>query len=268
VSVVIPALNEAANLPTVVASLPGWVDEVVLVDGNSTDDTVAVAKRLLPDAKIVIQNGRGKGEALRAGFAASTCDIVVTMDADGSADGREILRFVSTLVAGADFAKGSRFAHGGGSVDITTVRRCGNRLLSGLVNRFFGTRYTDLCYGYNAVWARHLDVLALDCPGFEIETVMNIRAAKAGLRVHEVPSFERRRVHGSSNLRAVMDGLRIARVIFRERSRRPYAPGRAGDGPARPGRGAASSGDVAKNAGGRPVSELARDSGFRSHSRL
>lgn len=216
ISVVIPTLNEADNLPHVFAALPLWITEVVIVDGHSTDDTVAVARQLRPDVKIVMQAGRGKGDALLAGFAASTGDIIVAMDADGSTDGGEILRYVAALLAGADFVKGSRFACAGGSDDLTRSRRFGNKFLGALVNCLFGTHYTDLCYGYNAFWARHLNTLALDCPGFEIETLMNIRAATAGLRVHEVASFEHRRVYGVSNLHVVMDGWRIAKVIIRE----------------------------------------------------
>jgi glycosyltransferase involved in cell wall biosynthesis len=216
VSVVVPAKNEARNLAHVFASIPAWVDEVVLVDGHSVDDTVAEARRLLPDVKIVAQQGRGKGDALREGFSASRGDIIVMLDADGSTDGAEIPRFISALVAGADFVKGSRFASGGGSDDITAMRKLGNWVLSGLVNVLFGTRYTDLCYGYNAFWARHVPALELNCDGFEIETVMNIRAAKAGLRVHEVPSHEHSRVHGESNLHVVRDGWRIAKFIVGE----------------------------------------------------
>ncbi len=216
ISVIIPTLNEAQNLPHVLGALPDWISEVVIVDGRSTDDTVSVARQLRPDVKVVMQTGIGKGNALLAGFAASTGDIIVAMDADGSTDGREIVRFVAALTAGADFVKGSRFACGGGSEDITVARRLGNRFLGALVNALFGTRYTDLCYGYNAFWARHLEILALDCSGFEVETLMNIRAAIAGLRVHEVPSFEYRRVYGVSNLRIVLDGWRIAKVIVRE----------------------------------------------------
>ncbi|HSR85155.1 MAG TPA: glycosyltransferase family 2 protein [Streptosporangiaceae bacterium] len=216
VSVVIPAMNEARNLPYVFATMPQWVDEVVLVDGRSTDNTVAVAKKLWPSIKVVTQKGRGKGDALLAGFAASTGEIIVTMDADGSTHGGEIVRYVAALVAGADFAKGSRFACGAGSTDITWVRRYGNRILSGLVNLLFGSRYTDLCYGYNAIWTSHLGALALDCDGFEIETLLNIRAIVAGLRIHEVPSQELPRVHGVSNLRVITDGWRIIRLILRE----------------------------------------------------
>jgi len=228
VSVIIPARNEAANLPHVFGTLPPWIDEIVLVDGHSVDDTVAVARALCPKAKVITQPGRGKGDALHTGFAAATGDILVMIDADGSTDGAEIIRFVSALVAGADYAKGSRFSSSGGSDDITGLRRYGNRLLSGLVNRMFGTHFTDLCYGYNAFWARYLDAIEIrNCPGFEVETLMNIRAAQAGLKIHEVPSHESPRIFGASNLHAVRDGWRILKVILREwlggfRRRRPH----------------------------------------------
>jgi glycosyltransferase involved in cell wall biosynthesis len=221
VSVVIPAKNEARNLEHVFGTIPAWVHEIVLVDGQSIDDTVAVAQKLYPAVRVVHQEGRGKGDALQAGFAAATGDIIVMMDADGSTDGKEIPRFVAALVTGADFAKGSRFASGGGSDDITFSRHLGNKILSGLVNAFFGTRYTDLCYGYNAFWAKHLDKLDLDCDGFEIETVMNVRAAKAGLSIQEIPSYEHLRLHGMSNLKVMRDGIRIGKFIFRERFRTP-----------------------------------------------
>ena len=233
VSVIIPAKNEAANLPHVFGTLPRWVDEVIVVDGHSTDDTAEVARALRPDAKVIAQRGTGKGDALMAGFAAASGEILVMIDADGSTDGTEIVRFVGALVAGADFAKGSRFSGSGRSDDITAVRRGGNRLLNILVNRMFGTQFTDLCYGYNAFWARHLEVLAIDCAGFEIETLMNIRAAKAGLMIQEVPSHERRRIFGASNLRACRDGWRILKVIIRERTANRRAPRRGlhGDAP-------------------------------------
>ncbi|MFJ1648505.1 glycosyltransferase family 2 protein [Streptomyces sp. NPDC088258] len=230
VSVVIPAMNEAENLPYVFRTLPGWIHEVVLVDGDSTDDTIRVARELWPDVKVVEQRGKGKGDALISGFAACTGDIIVMVDADGSADGQEIVSYVSALVSGADFAKGSRFANGGGTDDMTAIRRLGNRLLCAAVNAKFGARYTDLCYGYNAFWRHCLDAITLDCTGFEVETLMNIRVVKAGLRVQEIPSHEYDRIHGASNLRAVRDGLRVLGVILRERGvprstrRRPAAP--------------------------------------------
>jgi glycosyltransferase involved in cell wall biosynthesis len=217
VSAIIPTLNEAENLPHVFAKLPDDLHEVIVVDGHSVDGTLEVARTLLPDVVVVEQTGRGKGDALRAGFAAATGEIIVMLDADGSTDASEIPRFVSALLNGADFVKGSRFAQGGHSSDITLSRRLGNRGLNVLVNTLYGTSYTDLCYGYNAFWARCLPYIDVDCDGFEVETLMNVRAAKAGLVIHEVPSFERERVYGESNLNAVRDGLRVLRTIGVER---------------------------------------------------
>ncbi len=216
VSVIVPTLNEAANLPHVFARMPPDVFEVIIVDGHSVDDTIEVA-RSLRDVRIVVQDGRGKGNALACGFAAARGDIIVMLDADGSADPAEIPRFVAALLTGADFAKGSRFAPGGGSHDITRIRHAGNSCLSGLVNILFDTGYSDLCYGYNAFWAHCLDVMQVDCDGFEVETLINIRIARAGLRVCEVPSMEFERLHGASNLRAVRDGTRVLRTILGER---------------------------------------------------
>ncbi len=226
VSVVIPTLNEERNLPHVFARLPVDLHEVIVVDGRSTDDTVAVSRRLRPDVRVVMQAGRGKGNALAAGFAACTGDIVVTVDADGSTDPAEIPRFVAALCHGADFVKGSRFAQGGASSDITRVRRLGNRSLNALVNALYGTSYTDLCYGFNAFWVRCLPYMRVDCDGFEVETLVNVRIAKAGLIIHEVPSYERVRIHGRSNLHAVRDGTRVLRTIALERLAGSWRPPR------------------------------------------
>ncbi len=231
VSVVIPTLNEARNLPHVFAELPPGLHEVIIVDGNSVDDTVATARALRPDVRIITQNRKGKGNALACGFAAATGDIIAMVDADGSADPAEIPQFVKALLDGADFAKGTRFARGGGSCDITRLRRLGNRLLSGLVNILCRTHYSDLCYGYNAFWRRHVPVFGLqadsDVPhgdgtrlwgdGFEVETLINIRIAQAGLKVTEVASYEHSRIHGVSNLNATSDGWRVLRTILAER---------------------------------------------------
>ncbi len=222
VSVVIPTLNEERNLPHVFGRLPSGLHEVIVVDGHSTDDTVEVARRLRPDVRVVMQPGRGKGNALSAGFAACTGDIVVTMDADGSTDPAEIPRFVAALCHGADFVKGSRFAQGGASSDITWIRRLGNRALNALVNALYRTSYTDLCYGFNAFWARCLPYMRVDCDGFEVETLVNVRIAKAGLTIHEVPSYERVRLYGHSHLNAVRDGTRVLRTIALERTSALY----------------------------------------------
>jgi glycosyltransferase involved in cell wall biosynthesis len=220
ISVVIPALNEAKNIPHVFAELPPQLHEIIVVDGGSIDGTAAVARRLRDDVRIIQQTRRGKGDALRCGFEAATGDILVMLDADGSADPAEIPAFVQVLLAGSDFAKGSRFRDGGGSSDITRLRRIGNWALSTTVNVLFRTSYSDLCYGYNAFWRHCLPSMSVDCTGFEVETLINIRVARAGLKVTEVPSYERPRIHGQSNLNTFRDGARVLRTIARERVRR------------------------------------------------
>jgi len=232
VSVVIPALNEAENLPLILAELPATIHELVLVDGHSEDGTADVARAFFPTVRVIGQTGRGKGDALACGFAAARGDVIVTLDADGSTDPGEIDRFVDALVRGADLAKGSRFLPGGGSEDITILRKAGNRFFCRLVNLLFGVKYTDLCYGYNALWADCLPALDLDCDGFEVETLMNVRAAKAGLCIAEVPSFERNRLNGESNLRPFRDGWRVLRTIWREWIVRASHPMSAASDPA------------------------------------
>jgi glycosyltransferase involved in cell wall biosynthesis len=229
VSIVVPALNEALNLAAVLPLLPK-VHEVILVDGGSVDGTVQAARRALPGIVTVLQTRKGKGNALAAGFARVTGDIVVMFDADGSADPAELGRFVGALTAGADFAKGSRYRAGGDSADITPIRHYGNRFLNLVFNLLFRTRHTDLCYGYNAFWADLLPLLDLPehsrpAPangkmlwgdGFEIETVINCRFSAAKVAITEVPSVEKLRMFGESNLHAVQDGLRVLRTLVTE----------------------------------------------------
>jgi glycosyltransferase involved in cell wall biosynthesis len=224
ISVVIPTLNEASNLPHVLTRIPDIVDEVVLVDGHSVDDTITVAKMIRPDIRVVLQTDIGKGNALACGFAAASGQIIVSIDADGSNDPAEIPQFVEALLAGSDFAKGSRFTPGGDSLDITPLRARGNRALGIVVNTLFRTRYTDLCYGYNAFWRHCLPHMQVTCAGFEVETLINVRVARAGLSVAEVPSVEHQRLNGESNLHAVRDGLRILRAILGERFSRRRVP--------------------------------------------
>jgi len=240
ITVIVPTLNEAANLEVVLPELEEVLDrlpgdhEVIVVDGGSVDDTVATAHAVLPDAEVVEQARSGKGNAVATGLEHAEGDVVVMFDADGSADPEEIPAFVEALVEGADFAKGSRFTEGGGSSDITPVRRAGNAALNTVANTAFATEFTDLCYGYNAFWADMTPVLDLpdaSIPpkpgdpemvwgdGFEIETLINVRMAASGAEITEVPSVERDRIHGESNLHAVRDGLRVLRTIIVERMR-------------------------------------------------
>ena len=154
-------------------------------------------------------------------------------DADGSADPAEIPAFVAALVDGASFAKDSRYAPGGGSEDLTQLPSLGNSLLNALANAAFGTHLTDLCYSYNAFWrdlVTVLDLPTVDLPAptkslpwgdcFEIETIISSRFAAARVKTTEVPSVERSRIHGRSNLRPFRDGARVPQTIVAEHNRK------------------------------------------------
>jgi hypothetical protein len=216
VSLVIPTMNEARNVADVLNRLPAMVTEVVLVDASS-DVTKLMALSSRPDIRIISEPAPGKGNALRAGLAAARGDVLVAMDADGSMSPEEIPRFVHPLAHGFDFTKGSRFMAGGGSLDITPIRRLGNKALVETANALLGVRYTDLCYGFFALRRIFLESLDLRSTGFEIETEIIVRAQLVGLRIAEVPSVELPRRNGVSNLRTIRDGTRVLRTLLMER---------------------------------------------------
>lgn len=229
VSLVIPALNEEANLSVLLPRLPARC-QVVVVDGGSKDRSLDVIRRLRPDATIVLQPGRGKGDALLCGFRAASGEVIVTFDGDGSAHPAELPAFIGALIQGADFAKGSRLLANGGSADLTRLRKLGNRALTLCFNVIYGTRFTDLCYGYNAFWRHCLPHMPQMARGFEIETKIHAWIAQSRLKVVEIPSFEHARMFGTSHLRPVRDGARVMWVMVRARSLRRTAEGMAVNG--------------------------------------
>lgn len=244
VSVLIPAKNEAQNLPWVLSRIPvEW--EVVLIDGNSSDGTVAVATQYRPDIVLADQSGPGKGAAVLAGMRAARGRYVIILDADGSMDPVDMYAIVGALRAGADVVKGSRCSAGAGSEDLTKIRDLGNRALTTAFNLLYRQRLTDLTYGYLAFTRDALDGIDADGlidadstipaamrrwlglisrngyvgygQGFDIETLLLTRASQAGMRICEVSCFERHRMFGDSNLGTFRDGFRILTALIYER---------------------------------------------------
>ena len=219
VTVVIPALNEEKSIAGVIWELRhlGY-HNILVVDGNSRDRTAEIAKDF--GANIIVQNGSGKGAALRQAFNhhGLNGNVVVMIDADGSMNPKELPALIKALDSGADVAKASRFLGYGYSEDMNLIRRIGNRFFLMLVNRFWSTNYTDLCYGFGVFRKDSVKKLYpyLKSKNFEIETEIFIKAKKLGLKVVEAPSIEFRRRHGKSNLNAILDGFRILRTILRE----------------------------------------------------
>lgn len=216
ITALICTLDEADNLRHVLPRIPSFVDEVLLVDGHSTDGTVETAQRLRPDIRALHQPGRGKGDALKFGIPQASGDIIVTLDADGSTDPAEMAKFVEPLLRGYDFAKGSRLVNGR-PPKMVWHRWIGNRALAMASNLLHGTKYTDVCSGYNAFRKDAFTRMRLTYDGFEMEQQMNVRTKKDGLRVVEVPCTDHGRHSGNSKTRDVRQGLRDLLIIIRER---------------------------------------------------
>jgi glycosyltransferase involved in cell wall biosynthesis len=219
ISVIIPTLDEAENIVEVIYKLKrAGCHNILVVDGNSHDNTVERAR--ISGAKVILQNGKGKGGALRQAFENGSIDgdMVLILDADGSMDPDEVPLFTEALKPGVDIVKGSRFLPGGQSEDITAMRRVGNKILVGLLNFICLTNYTDLCYGYMIFKRKALTRLSqhLKSQNFEIETEICLKAKELGLNVREIPSTEHPRNYGNSKLSTFKDGFRILMVILRE----------------------------------------------------
>jgi len=215
VSIVIPTLNEGRNIGEVIRGvekqLAGYDYEIVIVDGHSRDRTVDVARRM--GARIVYDD-LGKGSALVRGVKAARGDIIVSMDADLSNEPRELVLLIDAIDIGYDLCTGSRFLTGGGSEDIPPLRVFGNKFFVFLVNIIFHANYTDMCYGYRSFRKGVVERLGLREVGFGIETEINIKAVKKGLKVIEIPSTEKKRASGEGKLRTFGDGYVILKTIL------------------------------------------------------
>ena len=216
VSIVIPTLNEEGNIARLLFSINKEINyikpEIIVVDGYSVDRTVKIARE--NGAKIYFNKG-GKGSALIKGISKSKGDIVIFMDADLSHKPTELRRLISAIDSGYDVCMGSRFLDGGGSDDISFVRKLGNYFFIWLINSIYGSKYTDICYGYRSFSKKALKKLNLKEASFGIETEISIKAKKQGLKVLEIPSFERKRYTGAGKLMTLRDGLIILSVILK-----------------------------------------------------
>ncbi len=216
VSIVIPTLNEQGNIRALVSGIKKIMDgydyELIVVDGNSTDGTASIAKRL---GAIVLKEGIGKGYALRKGISAARGDIIISMDADLSNRPNELKLLIAGIEVGYDICTGSRFLTGGGSDDMPLIRRFGNKMFVHIVNLLYGSHYTDMCYGYRSFGRGVLKKLDLKEDGFGIETEINIKAQKRRMKILEVPSFEKQRSKEQAKLRGFKDGYVILKTIFR-----------------------------------------------------
>jgi glycosyltransferase involved in cell wall biosynthesis len=217
-AIIIPVKNEAKNLPHVMKhKYFSLVNEVIIIDGNSTDGTPEVAKKIYPDVRVITQQGKGKGNAMLEAAKFANSDVLIYIDGDGSMDLKEIPEFIKEFNNGNDVVKGSRTKNGGGSSDLSPIRMFGNICFTLLTNFLYLQKFSDLCYGYIAIKRDLLLSMGIREKGFGIEAEIAIKASKSGNKIKEVPSYEADRLNGESNLRTFSDGLQILKVILKNR---------------------------------------------------
>ncbi len=218
VSVIIPTRNEARAIGRVLEKIPKEiVNEILVIDGYSTDDTALEAKAKLRRGKdkFILQKKKGFGNAIIQAFKESSGDVIVILNGDGSQNPKDIPSLLAKINQGYDYVIASRYAKGGRSDDDTIVRFIGNRALTWLTNLIHRTNVTDSLYFFTAITRKGLKKLHLKSAGFEFCIEILIKAHKAGLKFAEVPVVERASL-SKTKVNAFWVGLRILRVILRE----------------------------------------------------
>lgn len=202
VTAIIPARNESTTVATVVRECLNYAAHVLVVEGGSDDDTAAIAAAA--GARVLRDDGRGKGAALRLAVQQVTTPICVFVDADGSHDPIDIPLLVAPIKAGlADHVTGSRLLggsdelHGGGD---EFLRLAGSAFITYVINRRFGTRLSDSQNGFRAIRTQAFRSLPLRAQHTTIEMEMIMATLAAGLRIAEVPTHERPRAAGYSKI--------------------------------------------------------------------
>ena len=202
VTVVIPAKDEEGLIGEIVDSVKPYADEVFVIDGHSRDRTRELAAE--HGARVILDGGRGKGEAVRIGLAQATTEIVVFIDADGSHEPHDIPKLVAPIRAGqADLVIGSRQTGGSDELHGTVeqfIRYIGSQLIMLAINYRWNVRFTDSQNGFRAIRRDVGMRLGLTSNLTTIEQEMEMKALKQGFRVQEVSSHEYERRWGTSKV--------------------------------------------------------------------
>ena len=219
-SVILAARDEAGTIGPIVRecrALLGEAAQILVVDDGSADDTAARAGEA---GATVIRHpaNRGKGAAIRTGIAAAAGEIAIFMDVDGQDLVGEIPALLAPLCNGADLVIGSKFIGTRRAGSISTVNAAGNRFMSWVLNRLYGTALTDTQSGFKAARLDLLRKLDLRADEYDIESELLTKALRRGARVVEVPVTRDRRQSGRTGFHRVRHGLKILSMILRVRA--------------------------------------------------
>jgi glycosyltransferase involved in cell wall biosynthesis len=219
VSIIIPAYNEEKNLGNVLVELHNDPDlakihhEILVVDDGSTDNTKEIASR---NGVKVLSNkiNQGKGHSLKVGFEHAKGEFIITMDADGSHDPKDIKKLLLPVLNGSDIAIGTRFNTSEGRKTTTTANLFGNYLINLVLMIITGAAVTDSQSGFRAYKSKVLKEITISSKGFEIETELTLKPIRNGYSLKEVPIFVRDRKNGLSHVKPIRDGLRIFKELI------------------------------------------------------
>jgi dolichol-phosphate mannosyltransferase len=215
VCVLIPTLNEEETIESVIRDFIALdFQKILVVDGHSTDETVSRARAA--GARVFLQSGSGKGQALKEVFDSIEEDYVLLIDGDGTYLPSEAIRLLEPLQEGrADHVVGNRLAQLQGGA-LKRLNMFGNRVINRFFVLIYGIPLHDILSGYRAFTAECIRKLDLSAPGFEIESEITIQSVKKGLRIIEVPITYMPRPAGTrTKLNPFRDGLKIVLTIFR-----------------------------------------------------
>ncbi len=226
-SVIVPTLNEAGSIAKVLGDIAKEnVDEILVVDGHSTDGTVEIVRRL--GYRLLFQEGRGLGKAIGKGIEHTEGDVIIIVDADGSDETKDIPELIKRIGEGYDLVIGSRYIAGprtGGlffrdrqssSYDDTFIREIGNRFFTYLARRIYHLEVHDILMGLKAFRRSMLKKIRLNESGQQFDAEIVIKAKKAGFKIGEIPTTEHKRLYGKSKLSVPYHGFKILWVIIRE----------------------------------------------------
>lgn len=213
-SLIIPTLNEIDGVRAVMPKIDrAWCDEILVVDGGSTDGTVEWLQA--HEWAVTRQVHRGLGAAYRQAQAMTTGDVLITFSPDGNSLPDRIPALVEKMRSGYDMVIVSRYLDGARSLDDDALTSLGNPLFTRLINRCFGGHYTDSLVIFRAYKRDILERLRIDAPHLTYEAQLSIRAAKQRLNVAEIPGDEPKRVGGRRKMNPFATGLHILREVGR-----------------------------------------------------
>lgn len=219
VSIVAVCLNEAKSALKILDNIPkDLVDEIIVIDGHSTDKTFELVKNA--GYNIILQEGKGRGNAFKTGFKNVSGNLIVMLSTDGNERPGDIKELIDKANKGYDMVIATRFGLGK-SEDVTIIRNMGNYFFTKLCNLISGLNVTDSMNGFRILTKEAIEKMNLQSNKFDIEAEITVKAGKLKLKVTEIPTIEDERYYSDSRLHTFKDGGIILKRIIKEALRKP-----------------------------------------------